>query len=41
MTENFVKLVDLMARLRGPDGCPWDRKQTTESLKPFMIEECY
>lgn len=41
MTENFVKLVDLMARLRGPDGCPWDRKQTTESLKPFLIEECY
>jgi tetrapyrrole methylase family protein/MazG family protein len=41
VTENFVKLVDLMARLRGPDGCPWDRKQTTESLKPFLIEECY
>lgn len=41
MPDNFSKLVELMARLRGPDGCPWDRKQTTESLKPFLIEECY
>ena len=41
MAYNFAKLVELMARLRGPDGCPWDRKQTTESLKPFLIEECY
>jgi len=30
-----------MAKLRGPDGCPWDREQTPESLKPFLIEECY
>lgn len=30
-----------MEKLRGPDGCPWDRKQTPESLKPFLIEECY
>ena len=35
------RLVDLMATLRGPDGCPWDRKQTPESLKPFLVEECY
>lgn len=41
MNDNFKALVDLMAKLRGPDGCPWDRKQTTESLKPFLIEECY
>jgi tetrapyrrole methylase family protein/MazG family protein len=41
MTDNFNDLIALMARLRGPDGCPWDRKQTTESLKPFLIEECY
>ncbi len=41
MTDNLDKLVNLMARLRGPDGCPWDRKQTPESLKPFLIEECY
>ena len=30
-----------MATLRSPDGCPWDRKQTADSLKPFLIEECY
>lgn len=34
-------LVALMARLRGPDGCPWDKQQTPESLKPFLVEECY
>jgi tetrapyrrole methylase family protein/MazG family protein len=39
--DNFKQLVDLMSRLRSPDGCPWDRKQTTDSLKPFLIEECY
>ena len=37
----FQRLVDLMARLRGPDGCPWDRKQTPASLRPFLIEECF
>lgn len=41
MNNNFQSLVELMAKLRGPDGCPWDRKQTTESLKPFLLEECY
>ena len=41
MSNNFSDLVALMARLRGPDGCPWDRKQTPESLKPFLVEECY
>ena len=34
-------LMDLMAQLRGEQGCPWDREQTHESLKPHMIEECY
>jgi tetrapyrrole methylase family protein / MazG family protein len=37
----FQRLVELMATLRGPGGCPWDRKQTPESLKPFLVEECY
>jgi tetrapyrrole methylase family protein/MazG family protein len=37
----FEELVDIVARLRGPDGCPWDREQTRESLKPFLIEEFY
>ncbi len=35
------RLLDLMARLRAPDGCPWDREQTPASLKPQMLEECY
>ena len=39
--NSFQKLVALMAALRGPEGCPWDRKQTPESLKPFLVEECY
>jgi nucleoside triphosphate diphosphatase len=39
--DPFQRLVELMATLRGPGGCPWDRKQTPESLKPFLVEECY
>src|SRR4029077_13446897 len=41
MTERFHNLVNLMAALRAPDGCPWDRKQTHESLKPYLLEETY
>lgn len=37
----FEKLVALQARLYGPDGCPWDREQTHESLRKFLIEEAY
>jgi len=37
----FQKLVDIMAKLRGPEGCPWDREQTHESLKPYLLEETY
>src|SRR6187402_2866242 len=37
----FTRLVDIMAALRGPDGCPWDREQTIDSLKPFVLEETY
>ena len=37
----FDNLVDTLARLRGPDGCPWDREQTHESLKRNLLEECY
>ncbi len=37
----FQKLVDIMARLRGPGGCPWDREQTLESLRGFVLEETY
>ena len=41
MSERFHTLVELMAALRAPDGCPWDRKQTHESLKPYLLEETY
>ena len=45
MTESsgvlFERLLDVMARLRGRDGCPWDREQTRTSLKPCLIEEAY
>jgi MazG family protein len=37
----FEALVHIMERLRGEGGCPWDREQTRESLKPFLIEEAY
>jgi MazG family protein len=39
--DRFERLVELMARLRAPDGCPWDREQTLESLRPFILEEAY
>src|SRR5690349_6057780 len=41
MSDRFTKLVDLMAALRAQNGCPWDRKQTHESLKPYLLEEVY
>jgi tetrapyrrole methylase family protein/MazG family protein len=41
MSEAFDRIVTLMARLRAPQGCPWDRKQTHESLKPYLLEETY
>ena len=39
--EKFLRLVDIMARLRAPGGCPWDREQTFESIKPYLLEETY
>lgn len=39
--NEFAALKGIIARLRSPDGCPWDRKQTHDSLKPYLIEECY
>ena len=41
MSERFAKLVGIMATLRAQNGCPWDRKQTHESLKPYLLEEAY
>ncbi len=37
----FAELVKVMARLRAPGGCPWDRKQTFETIKPYLLEETY
>jgi len=37
----FTRLVEIMATLRGPGGCPWDREQTIDTLKPFVLEETY
>ncbi len=39
--SRFEKLVSIMARLRGPGGCPWDREQTLETLRRYLIEETY
>src|SRR6185503_2983635 len=39
--EEFSRLVSIMATLRGPDGCPWDREQTIDTLQPFVLEETY
>src|SRR5436309_5848430 len=41
LTEDFAKLCDIVATLRAPDGCPWDREQTNDSLLPALIEEVY
>lgn len=40
-TKNLARLLQIMARLRGPGGCPWDREQTHRSLRHNLIEECY
>jgi len=39
--ERFERLVSIMARLRADDGCPWDREQTFDSIKPYTLEETY
>lgn len=39
--EKFIELLDVMARLRGENGCPWDKAQTHESLKSSLMEESY
>ena len=39
--EKFAELVEVMERLRAPDGCPWDRKQTFDTIKPYLLEETY
>lgn len=39
--KEFAKLREIIAELRGPNGCPWDKKQTHQSLKKYLIEEAY
>lgn len=40
-TPSIEELLEIMARLRAPGGCPWDREQNLQSLKQYLIEECY
>src|SRR6478672_3014281 len=40
-SQELARLIEIMATLRGPDGCPWDREQTIDTLKPFVLEETY
>jgi MazG family protein len=39
--ERFERAVSIVAKLRGPGGCPWDREQTFDSIKPYTLEETY
>ncbi|MBU0519661.1 nucleoside triphosphate pyrophosphohydrolase [bacterium] len=41
MPDPFRELVEIIAKLRSPEGCPWDREQTFESLRPYLLEETY
>src|SRR2546428_3998910 len=40
-SPGIASLFEVVARLRAPDGCPWDREQTHESLRPYLLEETY
>ncbi len=39
--DAFQRLVEIMQRLRAPGGCPWDREQTFDTIKPYLLEEAY
>ncbi len=41
LAEKFVKLCNVIAQLRAPNGCPWDRAQTLQTIKPYTLEETY
>lgn len=41
VTDAFQRLVAVVARLRAPDGCPWDREQTLQTIEPYTLEETY
>src|ERR1700761_5478751 len=40
-SRDIAALLEIMRRLRGPDGCPWDRVQTFETIAPYTVEEAY
>ena len=39
--DEFIKLLEVLRRLRAPGGCSWDQKQTANSLIPYLLEETY
>src|SRR5262252_6332503 len=39
--QGFARLVEIMQRLRAPGGCPWDREQNFDTIKPYLLEETY
>lgn len=41
LLPEFQRLCEIIARLRGPDGCPWDRQQTMKTIRPYTLEETY
>ena len=41
ISKNLEKLVSIIKQLRSDDGCPWDKKQTRNSLTPYFLEEVY
>src|SRR6185312_2538225 len=41
LEARFARVVAILRRLRAPDGCPWDRKQTFDSIRPHTLEEAY
>jgi tetrapyrrole methylase family protein / MazG family protein len=40
-SEEFIRLIEIISKLRGPAGCPWDKKQTHSSLREYLLEETY
>ena len=41
IADNFIELLEVLRKLRSPEGCPWDQEQTSESLVPYLLEETY
>jgi tetrapyrrole methylase family protein/MazG family protein len=39
--DTFIELLEVLRLLRAPGGCPWDQKQTSQSLVPYLLEETY